>query len=156
MMKAIFGVTGVPSLPWRSHERLLDLWRLWPINKINLRSFWVDISLQNSSHNTILVSSKHWQATADLIPARSRANLFSFRRLGKARARSAHAFNFLRAPKWSHNWARAYSCPVFPLFLNDYVGSGLHLYCFSLIFSYRLRLARPWLEETLELAVLTV
>ena len=44
--------TAVTSLTWRNHERLLDLWRLWPVNRINLRSFWVHISLQNVSRAT--------------------------------------------------------------------------------------------------------
>ena len=141
MMKAIFGVTGVPSLPWRSHERLLDLWRLWPINKINLRSFWVDISLQNSSHNTILVSSKHWQATADLIPARSRANLFSFRPRKGTHARAAHTHLIScgppndpiteRAPTrapcfhsfWMIMWAVGYICIAFRWFSVNACGS---------------------------------
>ena len=52
VIKAIFGVTSVPSLTWPSLERLLDLWRLWPINKINLRPSRVHVSLQNASHST--------------------------------------------------------------------------------------------------------
>ena len=60
---------------------------------MNLQSFLVHISLQNASRNTILVSSEHWQATIDLVVARSKANLFAFRR-GEPWGKGRHACTF--------------------------------------------------------------
>ena len=88
------GVCGQAFSPFPSPTPFLSPFCSCPIfrssrmQKTNTRGQNFVRFVRERLQRRLLVSSKHWQATADLIPARSRANLFSFRRLGKARTRA--------------------------------------------------------------------